>query len=174
MNTEELFEAVKASLEKREMEFLSDAEKGTFQFVINGDSGHWPIRLVCESEPLCLQVYCRLPLKVPAEQKAEMALALHQVNMGIRFGSYYFNVENGSVGLQIPGVISEGGDIQQQISAWVGTAVCTFDENLRALTLIAGATKSSRQQLLKLVPKAKRSPQGSGPRLPKSRRPGLN
>lgn len=174
MNVEELFEAVKTSLETREMEFLSDAEKGTFQFGINGDSGHWPIRLVCEAEPLCLQVYCRLPLKVAAEQKAEMALALHRVNLGIRFGSYYFNPENGTVGLHVPGVISEGGDIQQQISTWVGTAVCTFDDNLRALTLVAAPTKKSRQQLHILVPKSGGSVGGSSVRLPKSRRPGLN
>lgn len=174
MNIEELFEAVKASLEIRKMEFLSDAEKGTFQFVVNGDSGHWLIRLVCEAEPLCLQVYCRLPLKVAAEQRAEMALALHQVNLGIRFGSYYFNPENGTVGLHVPGVISEGGDIPQQISAWVGTAVCTFDENLRALTLLAAPTKKSRQQLHKLVPKSGGPVDGSGVRFPKSRRLGLN
>jgi hypothetical protein len=174
MNGEELFEAVKASLDERQIEFLSDADKGTFQFVINGDAGHWAIRLVCEAEPRCLQVYCRLPLKVAAEQKAAMALALHQINLGIRFGSYYFNPENGTVGLHVPGVISEGGEIQQQISAWVGTAVSTFDENLRALSLLAVATKKSRQQLQKLVPKSDGSVPASGVRLPKPRRPGLN
>ena len=174
MNVEELFEAVKASLDERKMEFLSDADKGTFHFVINGDSGQWQTRLVCETDPLCLQVYCRLPLKVAAAQKAEMALALHQVNLGIRFGSYYFNPESGTVGLHVPGVISEGGEIQQQIGAWVGTAVSTFDENLRALTLVAAATRKSRQQLHKLVPKSGGPVEGSGVRLPKSRRPGLN
>jgi hypothetical protein len=174
MNVEELFEAVKATLDERKMEFLSDADKGVFLFVINGESGQWQTRLVCEAEPLCLQIYCRLPLNVAAEQKAEMALALHQVNLGIRFGSYYFNSESGTVGLHVPGVISKGGEIQRQIDAWIGTAVSTFDGNQRALARVVAGIRKSRRQLHKPVPKSNGSVPGSGVRLRKLRRPGLN
>ena len=174
MDAKELFEEVKASLEEHKMEFLTDADKNTFQLVISGESGQWQTRLVCEAEPLCLQVYCRLPLKIAGEQKNEVALALHKINLGIRFGSYYFNPENGVVGLQVPGVISEGGEVQPQIGAWISTAVSTFDENLRSLTLVAGATRKARQKVRKLAPKSDGPVEERGLSLPKSRRPELN
>ncbi len=103
-----------------------------------------------------------------------MALALHQINLGLRFGAFWFNPENGTVGFQMPGVISEGGDLQPQISAWVGTALSTFDAHLRALTLIAGSTKQARQQVRKLTAKSRGGAEEQTVGLPKSRRPELN
>jgi hypothetical protein len=63
METNALFDAVKATLEDLSMKFEARPEEGRFRLLVEGKGGFWDTHIHCEQDPAFVHVICVSPAK---------------------------------------------------------------------------------------------------------------
>lgn len=153
----ELFDEVKKWLEAGKITFTADGEQ-CFRFRVNGDHGLLDVRLICEDEPLLLQAFCPMPIRIPADKVSETGLLLQNINAHLRMGSFQLRVEERVVEFRLTMPIRTEAPLAEQFGQTVGTTLTTTDEYVRPLALQACEMREVRQQLAKLLPVMRESP----------------
>ena len=152
MNRIELFNEVQCWLETEELYFMVSEEGTDFQVRMNIDTGLVQVRLLCEESPAMLQVICTLPVKVPKERTAVVALMLHNLNLRLRIGAFHLVMEDRLVTFRLAIPIRHDLDLRKQFREAFSTTLGTMDEHLRPLSLSLCSTAEAQAMVAKLTP----------------------
>jgi|WetSurMetagenome_2_1015567.scaffolds.fasta_scaffold286234_1 hypothetical protein len=146
----ELFSAVKESLNALEVAFRALPEESLFDFTIHTDEGSWLVRIVCEDEPPVVHVFCRLGVKPDRQTAARLSRVMHALNNRIRLGAFYVD-EGGFPTFRLALPVNAEVDVNNQIGFILGSAMATMEHHLRVLSFAATDCAGVRQQLSELL-----------------------
>jgi hypothetical protein len=152
MNRDQLFQQLQTWLEHKGIDFKVDSAASAVTFDIVGSSGEWPCSLVCEDDPVMLQVICRLPVRVPKAKLPDAALMLHQINGTLRIGCFSIGAEERSILFRLPMLIELERPSDAQIAPALHRAIATFDDQFRLLCSFLCDDAEIRQRLACLRP----------------------
>jgi hypothetical protein len=169
MNRTDLFNEVKSWLEAAKLNFGADPEDSDFLLCMNLENALLQVRIICEEEPAAMQIICNLPLKVPSDKIPDTASFLHNVNVGLRIGTFQLLLEARIILFRLTVPVYPEADLAQQFGSAFSTALNTMDNYLPALALFLSSTKKARHGVAKFKPSVKsqpceQKPVGPGPR----------
>ncbi len=93
--------------------------------------------VVCEEDPVSLQIICRLPVKTLAQHRTKMVQLLNGLNLRTRFGSFQFDPEDGEVVFRSGLPVHEEVSVPGQIAFAFGMVVASFGQAARRLAAFA-------------------------------------
>lgn len=153
MSVNELFEFFQGWLEATAVHYSADPEEHKFFIPSQSEVGDWLVAVVCEEEPLTLQMFCRVPVPVPRAKFAKAAILLQAINVRMRFGGFLMDPETGWIMYRLPVLIMPGIDLLDQFDTALHLVNRIFEDFCPMLTWFACDTPASRRFYAKFCPK---------------------
>lgn len=94
----EITELVRISMDKAELKYTYDEEKGAFQTGFMGDD--LPISVFIYFDDVTINFHCPLNLKATEQNYQNVVWELNAINSELKFGSFNLDAENGYIVFQ--------------------------------------------------------------------------
>ena len=116
---------------------VTQAEKGSILFSVNGESGSWLAKAMAFEEDNLLFILTAYPFQVSEKGRADAMIALAEITSQLKIGAFYMDSEDGHINYRLGQQIPEGEDREEWIERFIMVAMNVTDEYYRKIMTLA-------------------------------------
>lgn len=104
VQAKKVFDTLCAALDREGWNYKKDEEEMGIACDVRGDDLPMELRIYVMADRGEVILTSRMPFKVPEDKAADMAIAVASANNGIRWGSFDYDIQDGSIFFRMAGI----------------------------------------------------------------------